>query len=69
MITSFKSGTKCYGKKIVDGKEHTVSTGKTTKAEVANVADYKLLTKIGIAPKTVHDRVQFPEKSQQKCGH
>ena len=69
-ITLFKRGTKWYGKKIVDGKECVVSTGKTTKAEASKVAEYKLLTKLGIAPKTVyetvHDRVQNGQKPEQQ---
>ena len=73
-ITLFKRGTKWYGKKIVDGKEYTVSTGKTTKAEASKIAEYKLLTKLGIAPKTVHDsvhdsvhdRVQIGQKPEQQ---
>ena len=65
-ITLFKRGTKWYGKKIVDGKECVVSTGKTTKAEASKVAEYKLLTKLGIAPKTVHDRAQNDQKPEQQ---
>ena len=69
-ITLFKRGTKYYGKKIVDGKECVVSTGKTTKSEAAKLAEYKLLMKLGIVYKTVHDsvhdRVQNGQKTEQK---
>ena len=75
-ITLFKRGKKWYGKKIVDGKEHVVSTGETSKSRAAKVAEYKLLTKLGIVHKTVHDsvhetvhdRVQNSEKPQQKVS-
>tara|TARA_R100000152_G_scaffold14792_1_gene6800 strand:+ start:2699 stop:3907 length:1209 start_codon:yes stop_codon:yes gene_type:complete len=73
-LTLFKRGKKWYGKKIVDGKEYVVSTGETSKSAASQVAEYKLLTKLGIVHKTVHDsvhetvhdRVQICEKPQQK---
>ena len=69
-ITLFKRGKKWYGKKIVDGKEHVVSTGETSKSAASQIAEYKLLTKLSIAPKTVHetvhDRVQNGQKPEQQ---